>query len=160
MPITTKPIPEGIDLFAPRGRWRTRPPIADRIDASGDCWEWTGYLNTNGYGTVNIGNAPRLAHRVVWTVLVGPIPEGLELDHLCRVRHCVNPDHLEPVTNAENKRRGMGNQHIRKTHCTRGHPLSGENLVVLLDGRRNCRACKCANAKRNYWQRKWDAATG
>jgi len=75
------------------------------VDASGPCWEWTGATFREGYGMFQVDGAPVLTHRYVWELLVGPIPEGLEIDHLCRVRHCVNPDHLEPVTSAENSRR-------------------------------------------------------
>jgi hypothetical protein len=83
-----------------------------------------------------------LAHRIVYMLLVGPIPFGYALDHLCRVRRCVNPAHLEPVTIAENVLRGEGTaaRHARQTHCLRGHPLSGDNLVVY-GGDRHCRAC-------------------
>lgn len=83
------------------------------------------------------------AHRVVYEELVGPIPDGLMLDHLCRVRHCVNPEHLEPVTNRENVLRGEGHsaKAARATHCLKGHPYAGENLRILSNGWRRCRAC-------------------
>ena len=74
-----------------------------RINPTGFCWEWVGQRDRNGYGRYN----SYLAHRQVWESLVGPIPDGLVLDHLCRVRHCVNPDHLDPVTPEENNRRGF-----------------------------------------------------
>lgn len=87
-------------------------PLADRLfpklDASGPCWLWTGALNRYGYGHISRGRrlgAVRV-HRAVWELLVGPIADGLELDHVCRVRHCCNPDHLEPVTRAVNVARG------------------------------------------------------
>jgi hypothetical protein len=114
------------------------PRVVDLIDPSGDCWEWTGSLN-KGYGQWSA----RMAHRLVWEVLVGPIPDGLTLDHLCRNSRCVNPDHLEPVTQAENNRRGYGwpAANARKTHCPEGHPYSGRNLI-LFRGSRYCRECK------------------
>lgn len=77
-----------------------------RVDALGPCWLWTGGKTSNGYGRFGVTSKDkRLAHIFAWTTLVGPVPEGLQLDHLCRVRLCVNPDHLEPVTPRENWRR-------------------------------------------------------
>jgi hypothetical protein len=80
-----------------------------KVDASGDCWEWTGYTDQDGYGRVGVGRRVDQrtipAHRYAWELMVGPIPEGLEIDHLCFNRPCVNPDHLEPVTHTENMRR-------------------------------------------------------
>lgn len=137
------------DLFAPVGRWGHLPTIADRIDATGDCWEWTGGTSPAGYGKAGT----RLAHRLVYEMLVGPIPEGLTLDHLCRNRVCVNPDHLEPVTLADNVRRGYGLAgRWRNTHCKQGHPFDQVNTAypVRSNGkvRRACRACDRA------WHRK------
>jgi len=142
------------DLFESRGYGGHLPSIADRIDASGDCWEWTGRLNPKGYGQVGIRGTQRYVHRLVWEVLVGSIPEGLEIDHLCRVRCCCNPDHLEPVTHTENLRRGIGNGRVRKTHCPRGHPYLGDNLYVQSDGKRRCRACRSEEAARRKGQTK------
>jgi len=76
----------------------------NKVDAGGDCWEWVAAKTSLGYGSFK----GKGAHIWAWNHLVGPVPDGLELDHLCRVRHCVNPDHLEPVTHAENTRRGAG----------------------------------------------------
>jgi hypothetical protein len=70
------------------------------------CWLWLGQLNRNGYGYVSVGGRKRVAHRVVWEVFVGPVPEGMVLDHTCRVRCCCNPNHIEPVTVRTNTRRG------------------------------------------------------
>lgn len=113
----------------------------DRIQAFiefGDCWLWVGVLNHLGYG--RFGN--QFAHRMFYEWFVGPIPKGLVLDHLCRVTNCVNPEHLEAVTQRENILRGIGEaaKHARKTHCIHGHLLSPENLVPGAKGRR-CRTC-------------------
>lgn len=113
----------------------------------GDCWEWTGYRMPSGHGMLTLYNKGYLAHRVAWEHLVGPIPEGMQLDHLCRNPRCVNPDHLEPVTQQENIRRGAagiksGWQQKSKTHCPQGHKYAGENLFIRKrNGSRECRAC-------------------
>lgn len=116
----------------------------------GGCWLWTGHT-VNGYGRDGSG---RRVHRVAYEELVTLIPEGLHLDHLCRVRNCVNPEHLEPVTNRENVLRGIGltARYARKTHCPQGHPYSGENLVYHGHSR-HCRICRRAQSRR-YRQKK------
>nr|WP_202546322.1 HNH endonuclease signature motif containing protein [Streptomyces sp. SID2119] len=109
------------------------------------CLLWTAHLKSSGYGEFTAyGRRNVPAHRFAYELLVGPIPSGLHLDHLCRERRCVRPDHLEPVTPGENVRRGEGVSAInaRKTVCPQGHPLSGENLYRKPDGRRVCRACR------------------
>lgn len=106
-------------------------PVADRlfprVDAEGICWLWTGALTRNGYGAINLGrNGAGIGrvHRVVWELLVGPIPAGLDLEHICRVRSCCNPDHLEPTTRQVNVDRGAHRAgKSRKTHCKHGHKL-------------------------------------
>lgn len=112
-----------------------------RVDDSG-CWLWEWYVHRSGYGMLRQDGRARYAHRVIYERFRGPIPKGLQLDHLCRVRHCVNPDHLEPVTARENQRRGNGwpGIHARKTHCIRGHEFTPENTMIVLNGR-NCAAC-------------------
>lgn len=82
--------------------------FCDRLEIGkrGRCWEWTGGRDGNGYGRIRVGGRQQGAHRISYELFVGPVPTGLELDHLCRLRHCVNPGHLEPVTHAENMRRG------------------------------------------------------
>lgn len=122
-------------------------------DGPGGCWLWTGHRTSGGYGGVALSGRSLRAHRVAYELLVGPIPEGLQLDHLCRVRLCVNPDHLEPVTQTENVRRGfgVGGINYRKTHCPQGHPLSGENLIYRTAGTghlgRTCRICRAESKK-------------
>ncbi|MEE9149964.1 MAG: HNH endonuclease signature motif containing protein [Candidatus Tectomicrobia bacterium] len=107
-----------------------------------DCWVWTGHLR-RGYGTLMRNGEDGYAHRFAYESLVGPIPEGLTIDHLCRNRACVNPAHMEPVTHRVNILRGEGlcAKNARKTHCKHGHPLTVEN-VYLFRGSRCCRECQ------------------
>ncbi len=106
------------------------------------CWLWTAAQNGHGYGVVRINGTLCVAHRVVYELLIGPIPPGLDLDHLCRVRHGVNPAHLEPVTRAENLGRSPLT-HANKTHCPKGHPLLAPNLCGGMPSRK-CKTCKNA----------------
>jgi hypothetical protein len=128
--------------------------LADKIDRqNGDgCWIWTGSLNVWGYGKIrpesitvtceygythHLRQKQQQAHRVVYEMLAGPIPDGMQLDHLCRNRQCVRPDHLEPVTAQENARRIYAD----KTHCVNGHELTEENTYVWHE-KRACRICR------------------
>ncbi|MGO2411623.1 HNH endonuclease signature motif containing protein [Glutamicibacter arilaitensis] len=107
------------------------------------CWLWTGSLH-RGYGRIQNGSVIELAHRHFYRLIVGKIPEGLQIDHLCRVRNCVNPAHLEPVPQKVNVLRGVGisAENKRKTHCLRGHPFEGGNLGIDSHGDRFCKTCK------------------
>ena len=119
-------------------------------DTNGGCWLWIRTLSASGYGRYG----HRAAHREVYTRLRGPIPEGLQLDHLCRVRCCVNPDHLEPVTGKENLHRSP-NTNATKTHCAQGHPFTPENTYLshyMGKTKRACRACGRASGARRYRQ--------
>ena len=103
---------------------------------------WTATLNPDGYGRIRmrVGWVP-LAHRALWETCIGPVQRPKELDHLCRVRHCVNPEHLELVDHAENVRRGNSGQHwAAKTHCPQGHPYDEVNTHTY-DGKRVCKQC-------------------
>lgn len=128
-------------------------PVPDFRPDLGPCWLWLGAMTKGGYGKV--GKPTRLTHRVAYELVVGPIPEGLQIDHLCRVRSCQNPAHMEPVTAHENQRRSrsVSGLNMAKTHCDAGHELSGDNLFVYPEdsaraGRRACRACINRNARK------------
>jgi len=121
------------------------PPELDRftVDSVTGCWNWKSPINTKGYGKAYYKKKNCSAHREVYKYIVGEIPEGLVIDHLCRNRKCVNPKHLEPVTNKENQMRGEGISAInaRKTHCIRGHEFTEENTIIFAKTRRRCRKC-------------------
>lgn len=130
-----------------------------KVDKNGlnGCWLWTAALHPDGYGRFE----HRPAHRIAWEFIKGPVPEGLELDHLCRVRPCVNPSHLEPVTRRENVRRGALPEMLREkaaaqTHCYKGHPLSGDNLVLQGPAKkfRVCRTCRAVRQLEKYHRNK------
>lgn len=106
------------------------------------CWLWDGYYGHNGYGSFHLNGKQYRAHRVSYTLHRGEIPENKQLDHLCRNRACVNPDHPEPVTRRENILRGSGitAENLNKTHCKRGHLLTEGNLRKSQSGR-SCLAC-------------------
>lgn len=133
--------------------------MARRVRIEGDCWLWVGAVQSKGYGsTTNGKGGSALAHRRAYEAIVGPIPVGMTLDHLCRVKTCVNPAHLEPVTLSENVRRASEVQ----THCKHGHQLAGDNLAVkAIDGstRRVCIACRRTQGRRSY-DRNYKPASG
>lgn len=106
------------------------------------CWEWIGERNHKGYGRVSINASRFVVHRVAYSLLIEPVPEDMQIDHLCRTRYCVNPDHLQPVTNRENLVRGYGviARSVRATHCPQGHAYTPEN-TRLYRRARVCRTC-------------------
>ena len=122
-------------------------------DPETGCWNWQAWTTRGGYGKFKVDGHTRVSHRWYYQQVVGPVPAELQLDHLCRNRACCNPEHLEPVTCRENLLRGDTFQasNAAKVQCPKGHPLSGENLMVS-GGRRVCRTCKRAATA------KWRAA--
>ena len=134
-------------------------PLIDRFAekialTDSGCIEWIASHNGVGYGTLSIDRNGRkvLAHRFSYEWHRGPIPDGLTIDHLCRNTLCVNPAHLEAVTKRENTLRGTAPTAVNaaKTHCTRGHPLSGENLRLTPDGWRVCLECRRRRSREKY----------
>ena len=125
------------------------------IDAATGCWLWLKYIaQDTGYGKLTVDGRQLYAHRVYYERHRGPIPEGLVIDHLCRVRNCVNPAHLEVVTRGENTLRGETPSGInsRKTHCPQGHPLSGDNLYRWKN-KRQCNICRLRRAREQQRER-------
>lgn len=144
------------------------------IEIIGDCWLWQGYVNpTTGYGGFGIQDDQGRwhsidAHRVSYMLYTGPIPDGLHLDHTCHTRdncvggsscphrRCVNPDHLEAVTQQINLLRGstLSALNALKTACPQGHPYNTENTLLFADGQRRCRICRAVMKHRSYMNKK------
>lgn len=154
----------------PRGEPRVAPPLnkvgrapvptktrlllgVEIPDLTTGCWEWQRYCHhTDGYAVIRMGSlGNRYAHRVSYEAFIGSIPDGLVIDHLCRNRRCINPEHLEPVTPQENQRRGLG--YGLKTHCPHGHPYDDENTCIR-SGYRSCRTCEQARDRKKYLRRR------
>jgi hypothetical protein len=120
------------------------------IRQAGDCHLWTGYLNSDGYGRFRAGGRMLSAHRFAYESAKGPVPDGYEIDHLCRTRHCVNPEHMEAVPHPENMRRGLRGE--LTTHCKQGHAYDVAN-TIRRGNKRSCRRCSNA-ASRRYQARR------
>lgn len=123
--------------------------IPDVSTYPGPCWVWTAYTNPKGYGRFN-SSVGILAHRWSYTHFVGPIPEGWQIDHLCKYTGCVNPEHLQAVTTHEHAHITKSWEHFSgKTHCPQGHPYEGENLIMWRN-KRSCRLCRDARNKARH----------
>lgn len=127
-------------------RWEGRTALGrfmSKIDrrATDGCWIWKGAISSTGYGTIGVHGTTYIAHRAMFTLWYGASP--LELDHICRVHACVNPEHLEPVSHWENMARGenASSRLLRATHCKHGHPWDATNTGVGVNGTRRCLAC-------------------
>lgn len=127
-------------------------------------WMWTGARASRdkAYGAATLDKRVQPAHRVAWQLYRGPIPEGLVIDHLCRVTLCVNPDHLQPATGQLNTLRGDAPSAVNaaKTHCVNDHPFEGDNLIIRASGSRDCRTCRRERTRRNVaaWRARQKAA--
>ena len=132
------------------------PRFWAKVQKTRTCWLWTGATISSGYGQFRFKGRQIVAHRWAYEDAFGPIPKGLDLDHLCRNRNCVRPSHLEPVTRRENVLRGEGlaAQNAVKTHCPQGHPYTGDNLYVQPGGGRRCRTCHRERSIRRYYERR------
>lgn len=120
--------------------------MQNKIAVDGDCWVWVGSRNPKGYGSMSNGQgSSMLAHRKAYEAAKGTIPSGLTIDHTCENSSCVNPAHLEAVTNAENMRR----RYASMTHCAKGHELSGDNLR-LSRKKDGCERRVCVTCQRDY----------
>lgn len=155
----------------PNPTWNEiRKSLEKRIKKKDGCWNWHGPLTPQGYGRL----WGRPAHRLSYEAWIGPIGYGLDVDHLCRNRKCVNPEHLEPVTRKVNLSRGVGikqqkEKALSKTHCSKGHEFTEKNIYIRpSDGARQCRKCRskasrqyglsnkdAINARKRRWRKQW-----
>lgn len=124
-----------------------RARFESKVERTEGCWLWTANVQPNGYGAFWLDGRNHGAHRIAWWIEHGEIPEGLVIDHLCRVRCCVRPSHLEPVVQQENVRRGLWNRE-KIPACPAGHAYSEENTYVRKNGTFKCRACARDKARK------------
>lgn len=138
------------DTRLPDRFWDKVEVVAEASTYPGPCWIWTRSATSGGYGTwaYPLRSDKSTSHRIAWTCLVADIPAGLQIDHLCRVTFCCNPDHLEPVTAKVNVLRSESPAAVaaRRSTCVRGHPYSEKNTRIVAQGHRRCKECEKANA--------------
>lgn len=139
-----------------RAARKRRPSISvavrfwSKVQISPGCWEWRGAKNQKGYGQINISRHMVKVHRWAYEQANGPIPAGMQLDHLCRNPSCVNPSHVEPVTNQENALRGWVARGL-PTHCGKGHAFTPDNIYITRQGKgRACRSCQIQRSTERY----------
>lgn len=131
-----------IDQLPTHMQTKVVPELCRRPGLPGFCWSWQNCINSKGYACVGVNGKVQLAHRVSYELLVGPIPAGLQIDHLCQNKKCINPEHLEPVTDKVNKSRTDA---ATKLRCVHGHPLAGPNVRTKSKGKRGTQrqCCVC-----------------
>ena len=126
----------------------------EKVNKTDSCWIWTGAVNHKGYGFFKSPSTP-VAHRYSYEITFGKIPDGYQIDHLCKVRNCVRPDHLEAVTPKENNSRsGCWDINKNKTHCPRGHEYTDDNTYVQKKGSRVCKECARVLGRERYQKKK------
>lgn len=150
------------DTDTVRSKWPERTTSErfwSHVSKTDTCWLWTASIR-NGYGVFWPADRMVMAHRFAYEEAKGAIPDGLDLDHLCRVRNCVRPSHLEPVTRHENVMRGDVPRALRENKCRFGHPFTDENTYVNPKGARICKTCRRAGEARYRERRRgqrWSA---
>lgn len=130
--------------------------VEDRGYEKGVCWIWQKARDSGGYGAISVGGKVIRVHRLAFSEFRGVIPDGYLVDHLCRVRECCNPNHLEAVTRRVNTLRGNSFSAVfaRTTHCPKGHELAGDNLYTAPSGSRNCKECKRRQSREAHARKK------
>lgn len=125
-----------------------------KVDVAKGCWTWKGAISASGYGTMMLLGKTTLAHRISYELFKGKIPAGMVIDHKCKNKVCVNPQHLRVVTHKQNTLENSNSLpavNAQKTHCEHGHPLKGENLIIRIrDDGRKMRACRICS--RGWWR--------